>query len=211
MTEQLHPTLYEIVPSVAFIVARRFDRWVDREDVRQECYLWAVSRNKAFEELLNEPNDEKRVQNEKRIGYQMKRVAVRYCRKEKASKSGYATQDEAYYETHTIAQLLPFVISAIINDTVLEQSQVMVNDGQPKKPSVPAESGNLLATLIDIKNSYIKLSPDEKKILEQRYLDSFTLQQLAQYWECAVSTADRRCDNALRALQDGLGGETPYQ
>ena len=140
----------------------------------------------------------------------MRRAAERYARKEKASKVGYNVHDETFYETTTIAQLLPFIIQSVLNGTVLEQAQDMVNDGSPKKQSVPAESGNLLAILMDIKKAYQKLEPKDQKILELRYHDSYTLQQIAQYLECAVSTADRRCANSMRKLQDLLGGDSPW-
>ena len=78
------------------------------------------------------------------------------------------------------------------------------------KQSTPAEGGNLLAILIDIKKAYLKLEQEDKTILQMRYHDSFTLQQIAQYLECATSTADRRCISALRRLQDRLGGQTPW-
>jgi hypothetical protein len=51
----------------------------------------------------------------------MRRVAERYARKEKAIKSGYQIADEAYYESTTIAQLLPFVIASVIDGTVLNK------------------------------------------------------------------------------------------
>ncbi len=72
----------------------------------------------------------------------MRRVAERYARKEKAAKAGYHITDEAYYESATVAQLLPFVIASIIDGTVLEQAQEMIRDGQPKGSSSPAEGGN---------------------------------------------------------------------
>jgi len=37
------------------------------------------------------------------------------------------------------------------------------------------------------------------------------LQQLSQYLECAISTAERKANNALRALQNNLGGDSPWQ
>ena len=86
----------------------------------------------------------------------------------------------------------------------------MINDGTPKKPSAPAESGNLVAILIDIKKAYEKMEAEDRKILEMRYHDMFTLSQIAQYLECAVSTADRRCAMAMRKLQEKLGGDSPY-
>ena len=210
MTPELHPTIYELVPSVTYVIVRKFKGWVDPEDVRQECYLWAIGRGQQFTDLLNEPDLKKREHNEKRIVYQMRRVAERYARKEKARKAGYKTGDEAFYDTTIIAQLIPFVIASIVNGTVLEQAQEMINDGTPRKQSTPAEGGNLLAILIDIKKQYLKLEQEDKTILQMRYHDSFTLQQIGQYLECATSTADRRCTSALRRLQNKLGGETPW-
>ena len=210
MTPELHPTIYELVPSVTYVIVRKFKGWVDTDDVRQECYLWAIGRGQQFTDLLNEPDLKKREHNEKRIVYQMRRVAERYARKEKARKAGYKTGDEAFYDTTIIAQLIPFVIASIVNGTVLEQAQEMINDGTPRKQSTPAEGGNLLAILIDIKRQYLKLEQEDKTILQMRYHDNFTLQQIGQYLECATSTADRRSTAALRRLQNKLGGETPW-
>jgi DNA-directed RNA polymerase specialized sigma24 family protein len=210
MTE-LHPVVYDLVPSVAGTIYRRYKNYVERDDIKQECMAWAMTRNSYITEQLNEPNEERRKHNEQRIAYQMRRVAERYARKEKASKSGYQTTDEAYYESASIGQLLPFVIASVIDGTVLEQVQQMVQDGQPKGKSSPAEGGNLLATLIDIKRGYLQLDADEQKLLRLRHHESFTLQQIAQVMECAVSTADRRCNNAMRKLIEQLGGQSPWQ
>jgi DNA-directed RNA polymerase specialized sigma24 family protein len=86
----------------------------------------------------------------------------------------------------------------------------MINDGLPRKQAAPAEGGNLLATLIDIKKAYLKLEVEDQTILRMRYHEAVTLQQLAQYLECAVSTADRRATSSMRRLQIILGGESPY-
>jgi RNA polymerase sigma factor (sigma-70 family) len=87
----------------------------------------------------------------------------------------------------------------------------MINDGQPRKQSAPAEGGNLLASLVDIKKAFVRLPEEDKQILILRYYDNVTLQNIAEYLECAVSTADRRVNNSLRKLQNNLGGESPYQ
>ena len=210
MTPELHPTLYELVPSVAYVISKRFKGWVDPQDIKQECYLWAISRGEQFAKLLEEPEPNKREQNERRIAYQMQRMAERFARKEKARKAGYKTSDEIFYDTTTIAKLIPYIIASVVEGTVLEQAQEMINDGTPRKQSTPAEGGNLLAILIDIKRASLKLEQEDKTILQMRYHDNFTLQQIAQYLECATSTADRRSISALRRLQDKLGGQTPW-
>jgi RNA polymerase sigma factor (sigma-70 family) len=210
MTKELHPILADLVPAVANSIARRFKGWVERDDVKQELYLWVLGRQSQYLDQLNEENKDKREYNVSRLAFQMRRIAEKYARREKARKAGYQTTDEAFYDTATIAQLMPHILASVIEGTVLEQAQELINDGQPRKQSTPAEGGNLLAILIDVKRSYLKLNEDDKVLLRMRYYDNVTLQEIAQYLECATSTADRRCTSALRRLQDQLGGETPW-
>lgn len=210
MTE-LHPTIYDLVPSVANTIHRRYKAYVEKDDVKQECMAWAMTRANDHNVDLMEPNEERRRHNEQRIAYQMRRVAERYARKEKAMKSGYVTTDEVYYESFTLGQLLPFVIASVIDGTVLEQVQQMIQDGQPKGKSSPSEGGNLLASLIDIKKGYLQLEVEDQTLLRLRHHENYTLQQIAGHLECAISTADRRCAHSLRKLQEILGGISPWQ
>lgn len=210
MNSQLHPAFFDLVPPVANSIYRRFRQWVEREDITQECYAWAMARADHYAELLNEENSIQRVINEKRISWQMRRHAERYARKEKAKRSGYQIGDESFYDTVVLGQLLPHVITSVLDGTVLEQAQNLINDGTPKRPSAPAEGGNLLAILIDIKKAYLKLDVTDKDILIKRYHESLTLEEMATYLGCATSTADRKCQSALRRLQNLLGGESPW-
>lgn len=210
MNNQLHPAFFDLVPPVANSIFRRFRQWVEREDVTQECYAWAMARAEHYAELLNDENPIQRVINEKRISWQMRRHCERYARKEKAKRSGYQIGDESFYDTVVIGQLLPHVISSVLDGTVLEQAQNLINDGTPKRPSAPAEGGNLLAILIDIKKAYLKLDVVDKDILIKRYHESLTLEEMGVYLGCATSTADRKCQSALRRLQNLLGGESPW-
>jgi RNA polymerase sigma factor (sigma-70 family) len=208
---ELHPIVYELAPSVAYAIHRRYKHWVERDDIAQECVAWAITRNDYITDQMSVEDVKQLEHNVKRIAWQMKRVAERYARKEKANKSGYQLQDEAYYETLMLGQLLPFVIASVIDGTVLEQAQEMIKDGQPRGSSSPAEGGNLLASLIDIKKCFLELDEKDRTVLRMRYHDNATLQQIASYLECAVSTADRRVTNSLRRLQEELGGETPWR
>jgi RNA polymerase sigma factor (sigma-70 family) len=208
---ELDQTIYELAHSVANTIYRRYKAYVERDDIKQEILAWSLSRNIYLALELSEVDSDKRKHNEQRIAWQMRRVAERYARKEKANKSGYQTSDEAYYESATVGQLLPFVIASVLDGTVLEQAQQMVQDGQPKGKSSPAEGGNLLAILIDIKKAYLMLEVEDQTLLRLRHHDSYTLQQIAQLLECATSTADRRCALSLRKLIDNLGGASPFR
>ena len=211
MTNQLHPILDDLVPSVVTTIHRRFRAYTERGDLLQEAWAFVLTRADHFNEVLSDENQVQRKWNEKKVAWQIRRTLERYARKEKATKSGYQINDEAYYDTVTISQLLPFVIKSVISDTALEQSQVLINDGTPRKPSAPAEGGNLLAMLVDIKKAYEKLEKYDQEILRLRYHDNLTLQLISEYLECAISTVDRRCTQALRKLQNNIGGDSPWQ
>ena len=208
---ELHENIYDIVPTVAQTIYNRYKNFVERDDVKQECLKWALTRIEYINEQLSEPEVKKRQHNEHRIAWQMLRVAERYARKEKAVKSGYHITDEAYYEGATLTQLLPYVIASVLDGTVLEQAQEMIRDGQPKGSSSPAEGGNLLAVLIDIKKAYLKLDVNSQQLLTLRHHENFTLAQIGGVLGCATSTAERRCLGAVRKLQDELGGISPYR
>jgi RNA polymerase sigma factor (sigma-70 family) len=210
MTE-VHPTIYDLAPSVARSIVNRYGKWVDRDDIKQECILWAMNRTAWVNEQLNEPDTEKRKHNEQKLAWQMMRHVERYARREKAVRSGYQPGDEAFYQIATLATLLPFVIASVLDGTVLEPAQEMILDGQPKGSSSPAEGGALLATLMDIKIKFTELDAEDKQILTLRYHEQMTLAQIGAALECHATTADRRCDHALRELNNKLGGRSPYQ
>lgn len=208
----IDPVIYDIAPGVTRAIHNRYKAYVEREDVLQECLSWALTRHSWIaEQLLDATDPDKRKHAESRIAWQMRRAAERYSRREKATKSGYQITDEAYYQGYTLGQLLPYVIASVVDGTVLEQIQDMIQDGLPRGSSSPSEGGNLLANLIDIKIGYTKLEAEDKILLRVRYLDSFTLQQIANHYQCSVSTVDRRIDGAMRRLQDLLGGVSPFQ
>ena len=206
----LNPFIIDLVPSVARSIVNRFGKWVSKDDVKQECFLWATVRIEWVNEQLNEPDTEQRKHNESKLAWQMMRHAERYARREKAARSGYQPGDEAFYQTATLAKLLPFVIASILDGTVLEPAQEMVLDGQPRGSSSPAEGGALLSTLMDIKKQFVKLGAEDRQVLTLRYHEQMTLAQIGLVLECHATTADRRCDNAMRELLNLLGGKSPW-
>lgn len=209
MTE-IHPIILEAASTVSYAVHRRYRKFIDRDDLKQVCYEWALSRASYIAEQMNVEGDDARHHAERKLAWQMKRYAERFARKEKAAKSGYHISDEVYYESFTLGQLLPFVIASVIDGTVLEQAQEMLMDGQPKGSSSPSEGGNILASLLDIKKAYLELEQEDKELLRLRYHENLTLAQIGEAHGYSTSTADRKCSVSLRRLQQVLGGETPW-
>lgn len=212
MNNDFDQEVFAMAGSVATAVHNRYKKFVDKADLRQECLAWGYKREAVIRERIFNPelNAEERERERSKIAWQMKRVAEKYARKEKAATSGYDVTDEAYYERVIIGQLLPFVITSILEGTPLELTQDMIVDGMPKGSSMPSEGGKLLVSLLDIKKAYLAINAEDKNILLHRYYNHLTLEQLGQLLECSKSTADRRVDAALRELQDNIGGDNPY-
>ena len=103
MTNYLHPSLQDIIPSVVTTILRRYRTYVEKGDLTQEAWAFVLSRAEQFNELLSVDSELQQKWNEKKIAWQIRRNLERYARKEKASKSGYQINDEAYYDTVTIA------------------------------------------------------------------------------------------------------------
>jgi hypothetical protein len=74
-----HPILADLVPSVVTVVHRRYRKYVDRADLTQEAYAWLMTRVSYFNALLNEEDETKRLINQKRIAFQMRRGIERYA------------------------------------------------------------------------------------------------------------------------------------
>lgn len=210
MRKELPSGVDESVNGVASAVWRQYRRYTEREDIVQEAYIWCLNRIPQIEEAMAEPDESIRKHNERRLWWQLKRVCERYARREKAAKSGYVVNDEFFYEISTISQMLPHILTNIFDGVLLEQAQQLLDDGMPKRSGAPSEGRNLLAMLIDVKRGYEQLEPAQQELIKARYYTNLTLAQMAELFECSISTADRRCENAIKALQRIIGGDNPW-
>lgn len=83
------------VAAAAGSAAARYRRWVTREDVEQE--LWTY--------LLDHDDDLRGLEPAK-LGRRLRGAADRYCRKEKAQRSGYDTADEYFYSVDQLERII---------------------------------------------------------------------------------------------------------
>lgn len=203
--EHLHALAYPSASSVA----RQFQGYVEALDLVQEIYVYILTHPKMEEELLQayeNGRDETRWTS-RRLMARMRRHAERYARKEKAAKLGYKTGDEFFYDSQMIASLMPAVLTFQATAELIVEH---VDDGQPKRQAAPAEGGNTMAMILDIKRIYDKLPEDDQVILEQYYGQEMTFERLAEAWNISKSTAERRVKDLLRHINRELGGPTPW-
>ena len=71
MTNYLHPTLDDLVPSVVYTIHRKYRQWAEKGDLTQEAWAFVLSRADQFNELLSDESDIQRKWNEKKIAWQI--------------------------------------------------------------------------------------------------------------------------------------------
>lgn len=195
----------DVASQVSRIVHRKYHTYFDVADVRQELLVWIVRREEKVRGWLDHTQGEEQYKGGiRQLGKTLTRHADKYCRKRKAQQLGYQLDDEAYYSPITLSELLPFVWSDVVNTT--DGSKPKVSGG-----GNPAEGGNYVIQLFDIRRALDKLDPSDKLVLQMKFFEMLNFQEIAEVLEVSDSTAHRKVDGALRRLNNNLGGQSPFK
>lgn len=193
---------FEIAQNVAAHAARaihkKYHTYFDVADVRQELIIWILNHeNKVNEYLADEEFGIRK------LGKTLRRQADKYCRKRKAQSVGYSLEDEAYYPGSTIVTLLPYVWKDV--------EAMHVGDGEKITNSGnPAEGGNFIIQIFDIRKALEELDPQDRLILQMKYFEGLTFAEIAESLEISDTTAHRKHEGALRRISNLLGGTSPF-
>lgn len=160
-------------------IYRRYRRIVHMDDLRQECWLWAVEHRGWTRQALTV--------SDAYLVRRLRGVAERYARKEKAARGGYSADDEMYYSTATIANLLPEALDP----------QAVTPTGQASEIRGSSERYMEWETsIVDVRGAVAKLTPKEK----------YTL----QWWlDTNIDDPPPEVTTILRKMQKSLGGARP--
>lgn len=188
-----------VINGVASEYHRKFDM-CDLDDIRQELYGWFLTHPNKLDtwEALGQ-KDAKNL-----IYRSLRNEALDYCNKWKAKSVGYDVNDLFYYTPEMIENLLPPVLTKDLS--VLP----VVNLGEAKGTSTPAESGNLNTMLAEVSAGYNKLSEDDRRILMMRYGLGFDYPEIQEQMELNTESATRaRVKRAIKHLIVKAGGYRP--
>jgi len=189
-----------IVSHVADEYHKKFSM-VDREDIRQSLYEWFVSHPLKLTEW--EAFSKRSTQN--LLYRSLRNQALDYCQLWKAKTLGYEMSDLFFYDAAIVEAILPAVLLGDVTEAP------KLNFGMPGKPSAPAEGGNLMAMMAEVKAGFIKLSTEDKNILYQKHDNSMTYGAIAEALELPSDDAARmRHKRAIKRLITRLGGFRAY-
>lgn len=197
--ERIQPWEY-IVAHVADEYGKKYTM-VDREDIRQSLYEWFVSHPRKLTEW--ESLGKKSAQN--LLYRSLRNQALDYCQQWKAKSIGYELSDLYFYEPAVVEALLPAVLRGDVTEAPV------LNLGMPGKPSAPAEGGNMMAMMAEIKAAYLKLNTEDRHILYHKYANSLTNAAIAEELALPSDDAARmRHNRAIKRLITRLGGFRPF-
>jgi len=135
----------------------------------------------------------------------LRNQALDYCQQWKAKSIGYELSDLYFYEPAVVEALLPAVLRGDVTEAPV------LNLGMPGKPSAPAEGGNMMAMMAEIKAAYLKLSTEDRHILYHKYANSLSNAAIAEELALPSDDAARmRHNRAIKRLITRLGGFRPY-
>lgn len=197
--ERIEPWDY-IVSHVADEYAKKFTM-VERDDIKQNLYEWFVSHPRKLTEW--EALGKKSAQN--LLYRSLRNQALDYCQIWKAKSLGYEVSDLFFYDASIVESFLPAILLGA-TDKAPE-----LNLGMPGKPPAPAEGGNGMAMMAEIKSAYSKLSEEDKYILYLKYVNQLPDNGIATTLGLPSDDAARmRRNRAIKRLINKLGGFRPF-
>lgn len=178
--------------------ARRIgSRWsqIEIEDLESVLVLWLFEHDKNVTRWRTEERGWGK------LFVALKREALKYCTRETAAKVGQPLTRENFYNEAMLTRALPFLFEE------WPQTAVRQNPHTGKPVDKPFEFNNALTIMADISGAFYGLTNDEREILEWRFRDGLTLDEIASLKNVTKEGASKMIDRCVKHLSDKLAGE----
>lgn len=204
---EIWSVINEITSTIAWGISKRYNRFVELDDVKQAMNEYAWKRKDKVSEYLMREDEVERKQGYKAFTTFIRRAGERYARKEKARALGYELGDEYFYRLAMIETLIKVLGSGDSHMT----NQVLDPDVHGvKAKKQPNEGNNLLAMLADVDRAMKKLDLRTHNILNSKYSSDASLAEIAKEWDISPQRVEQIINKGLRDIVEYLGGATPY-
>lgn len=179
-------------------VAQRIgSKWslVEIDDLTGHLYLWLVQNTKSVERWRAEESGEGK------LYVSLRREAAKYSAREQAARVGRPIQVGNFYTPDLLDRALPYIFEDIPQTTVAENPV----SGEPAR--VGTEFDDALTILADIKGHFYGLNRELKQVLEWRYRDGLTFEEIGELRGITKDGAKKQVERAVSRLADALAGE----
>lgn len=194
MTPDLKAEELKTAEKIAWRIGSKWSA-VEIEDLQQHLYLWLIDHFKTVARYREEPKGGGK------LYVALKREALKYCTRETAQAVGQPLDRGNFYNTDMLERALPFIFEA------WPETQVRQNPHTGQALDRPVEYGNALAIMADISGAFYGLPKDMVEVLEWRFRDGLTLEEIGDLRAMSKIGARDLVARCLKRLADKLSGE----
>lgn len=187
-----------LVVSSAATVYRRFCQYVDREDLIQEGWLWIYEHRNAVDRYTNLESVKSAAHY---LNLEFVRAMTLYARESKAATLGYDPDDEAYYGTRMLREILADALLDVDSPSAREETSGPSNTD-------PAERGTFSTMKLDVRSAWksARINDDDRSIIIDVLVLGRTVTEVAAERGIARQTVDGRIKRGLNKITNELGG-----
>lgn len=174
--------------------------FVEHDDLVQEGFMYVLENADKVQGWV----DEKQIDLLRHAIYQH---LHKYTMRQRYLKDGTKPEDYYVYQFAVIEELLPEALGNVPNyGTSSSDLNTQVKSGKS-----PAEGGDRMAMIADLKAAMLALSVDDRVLMVRKfYGPGMTDHELAQWLEVPEPTVNKRVRAALRKMAKALGSEPVY-
>ena len=178
------------------VAGRIGSKWpaVEIDDLTSHLYLWLVENVETVKRWRDDEFGGGK------LYVSLRREAAKFCAKEQASRLGRPAPASTFYTRDLLDRALPF----IFEDT--PQTSASVDPRTGRAIDVSSEFDTAVAIMADIRGAFYGLNRQIREILELRYRDGLTLEEIGEIQGITKDGAKKRLDRALLRLSDALAG-----
>lgn len=146
----------DLIPQIADHLGDQYRGITEADDIAQEIHLWALTGGRAAVNKYVTEGDERLIR------YHLRNAGARYCEKERRASLGYDWRDDYSYSRPEVARILPLALDP---STIPGLSGGGLHDG-PSAKSDPAYGGGMLASIVDVRVAFSKLSESDQAFVQ---------------------------------------------
>lgn len=191
---QITPRELKVAETVGVRVGSNW-RNVETDDVIANLYLWLVENERYLESWRQLPDGEAK------LYVALRKEAAKFCAAEEAARINRPLDANPAYPVAVLAKALPFMFE----DWPVTEVHVNPVTGAPI--SHPAQIGQAMTILSDISGGFRRLPKEFQEVLEMRFRDGLTLEEVGELRGVTKDGARRQIERALKRLSDSLGSE----
>lgn len=191
----------DMVNTLATEYSRKY-AMIERDDIAQELWVWFVGHPRKYKEW----SELERKDMDKLIAKSLRNAALKFCEREKASKTGYDITDLYYYNIAVVEVFLPNIIAESY------EIPTKIKDlGDSVKSSEISDGMNWLVLRSDIASAYYKLPEAKQNVLRLRFsVEQPDWAEIAKDMGSTPDGARMKVQRAINSLIKNLSGWKPY-